>query len=66
MKKLFIAVFAVLAAIASQTVAFADAAPIPKGYRVKQLFSEPIVPIIAAVVIIAIVILIKVIRKNKK
>ena len=66
MKKLFTVLFALLTALAVQTAALADIAPLPKPDPVEQATKSPIVPIILVVVIIAVVILVKALRKKKE
>lgn len=66
MKKLVTLVISVLLTLALSTAALADAAPIPPGWQMRQFLSRPIVPVILAVLIIAIVILVKAIVKKRR
>lgn len=66
MKKACSAALLVFAMFALRIAAFADAAPIPKNYRMQQALGSPAVPIVIAVVIIAVVILVKVLRSKKQ
>ena len=66
MKKLFTAVFFSLCLLFFSTAAIADAALPPPEYRLRELMENAIVPILIAVVIIAIGVLVKVLKSRKK
>ena len=65
MKKVYTAALLLLSILCLRTAAFADAAPIPRFYRLNQALESPLVPLIIAIVIIAVVILVKVLRRKK-
>ena len=65
MKKLVASLVAVFTILALSVPALADIAPLPRPDPVEQATKSPIVPIILAVVIIAVVILVKALRKKK-
>ena len=66
MKSIRTILLGLMTAIFLSLPALADAALPPKGYRFRQWMDNALVPIVIAVVIIAIGILVKVLRSKKK
>ena len=70
MKRVLSAALTLLMMVFLPIAAYADAAPLPKGYilqeRLRNFIESPFLPIILILVIIAVVILVKTLRgKNK-